>query len=91
MNGMRSGSPEPTAAAMQQQMAGLAGAGMAAASGSQSQLPQALQNLQRILQSQLASVSPIQLQQAIQRQQVRYSPLPEKKNNMKSWLDDTEK
>ena len=78
MNGMRSGSPEPTAAAMQQQLAGLAGAGMAAAGGSQPQLPQALQNLQRILQSQLASVSPIQLQQAIQRQQVRFGLLPEK-------------
>lgn len=39
--------------------------------GTQQQLPQALQNLQRILQSQLANVNPIQLQQALQRQQVR--------------------
>lgn len=34
-------------------------------------LPQALQNLQRILQSQLANVNPLHLQQALQRQQVR--------------------
>lgn len=39
-------------------------------SGQQQQLPQALQHLQRILQSQLASVNPLQLQQALQRQQV---------------------
>ena len=38
----------------------------------QQQLPQALQNLQRILQSQLANVNPLHLQQAIQRQQVIY-------------------
>ena len=33
-------------------------------------LSQALQNLHRILQSQLANVNPLQLQQLIQRQQV---------------------
>ncbi len=37
----------------------------------QQQLPQALQNLQRILQSQLANVNPLQLQQALQQQQVK--------------------
>jgi hypothetical protein len=36
---------------------------------------QALQNLQRILQSQLANVNPLHLQQAIQRQQVQFSLL----------------
>ena len=36
------------------------------------QLPQALQNLQRILQSQLGNVNPMHLQQALQRQQVYY-------------------
>lgn len=35
-------------------------------------LPQALQNLQRLLQSQLANVNPLQLQQALQRQQVSH-------------------
>ncbi len=34
-------------------------------------LPQALHNLQRLLQSQLANVNPLQLQQVLQRQQVR--------------------
>ena len=38
--------------------------------GQQPQLPQqALQNLQRLLQSQLANVNPLQLQQALQRHQ----------------------
>ena len=37
----------------------------------QLQLPQALQNLQRILQSQLGNVNPMHLQRAIQKQQVR--------------------
>ena len=38
--------------------------------GGQNQLPQqALQNLQRLLQSQLANVNPIHLQQALQRHQ----------------------
>ena len=41
---------------------------------------QALQNLQRILQSQLANVNPIHLQQAIQRQQV-----PESLNDVTKW------
>ena len=36
----------------------------------QLQLPQALQNLQRILQSQLGNVSPMHLQRALQKQQV---------------------
>jgi hypothetical protein len=36
----------------------------------QQSLPQALQNLQRLLQTQLANVNPIHLQQALQRQQV---------------------
>ena len=36
----------------------------------QLQLPQALQNLQRILQSQLGNVNPMHLQRAIQKQQV---------------------
>ena len=40
-------------------------------SSSDQQLPQALQNLQRLLQSQLSNVNPLQLQQALQRQQVR--------------------
>jgi hypothetical protein len=35
----------------------------------QQQLPQALQNLHRILQGQLANVNPLQLQQALQRHQ----------------------
>ena len=35
-----------------------------------SSVPQALQNLQRLLQSQLANVNPLHLHQAIQRQQV---------------------
>lgn len=43
--------------------------GATGASASVHQLPQALQNLQRILQSQLANVNPLQLQQALQRQQ----------------------
>ena len=38
----------------------------------QLQLPQALQNLQRILQSQLGNVNPLHLQQALQKQQVYY-------------------
>ena len=38
----------------------------------QLQLPQALQNLQRILQSQLGNVNPMHLQRALQRQQVFY-------------------
>ena len=38
----------------------------------QLQLPQALQNLQRILQSQLGNVNPMNLQRALQRQQVCY-------------------
>ncbi|TRY70197.1 hypothetical protein TCAL_01203, partial [Tigriopus californicus] len=37
--------------------------------GGDGNLPQALQNLQRILQSQLANVNPLHLQQALQRQQ----------------------
>ena len=41
-----------------------------AGSGSGVQIPQALQNLQRLLQSQLANINPLQLQQALQRQQV---------------------
>ena len=36
----------------------------------QLQLPQALQNLQRILQSQLGTVNPMNLQRALQKQQV---------------------
>ena len=57
------------------QLAGLgSAAGVSAPAGAGSnqsvQIPQALQNLQRILQSQLAQVSPAQIQQAIQRQQV---------------------
>ena len=55
MNGNNSPSPENVLQQQQQQ---------------QQQLPQALQNLQRILQSQLANVNPLHLQQAIQRQQV---------------------
>ena len=39
----------------------------------QLQLPQALQNLQRILQSQLGNVNPMHLQRAIPKQQVRIS------------------
>ena len=39
----------------------------------QLQLPQALQNLQRILQSQLGNVNPMHLQRAIQKQQVRFA------------------
>ena len=65
MNG-RTVSPDPGPAAtasLQQHLQAASGSG-------QSQLPQALQNLQRILQSQLANVNPIQLQQALQRQQV---------------------
>ena len=54
MNGNNSPSPENVLQQQQQQQ----------------QLPQALQNLQRILQSQLANVNPLHLQQAIQRQQV---------------------
>ena len=38
----------------------------------QLQLPQALQNLQRILQSQLGNVNPMHLQRALQKQQVRF-------------------
>ena len=57
------------------QLAGLgSAAGVSAPAGAGAnqsvQIPQALQNLQRILQSQLAQVSPAQIQQAIQRQQV---------------------
>ena len=37
----------------------------------QLQLPQALQNLQRILQSQLGNVNPMHLQRALQKQQVK--------------------
>ena len=39
-------------------------------SPSQPQLPQALQNLQRILQSQLGNVNSLHLQRALQKQQV---------------------
>ena len=38
----------------------------------QLQLPQALQNLQRILQSQLGNVNPMHLQRALQKQQVSF-------------------
>jgi hypothetical protein len=41
-----------------------------ASGGAASNLPQALHNLQRLLQSQMANVSPLQLQQVLQRQQV---------------------
>ena len=58
MNGNNSPSPENVLQQQQQQQ-------------QQQQLPQALQNLQRILQSQLANVNPLHLQQAIQRQQVK--------------------
>ena len=40
--------------------------------GNVANLPQALHNLQRLLQSQLANVNPLHLQQAIQRQQVSH-------------------
>ena len=40
----------------------------------QLQLPQALQNLQRILQSQLGNVNPMHLQRALQKQQVIFNP-----------------
>ena len=40
----------------------------------QLQLPQALQNLQRILQSQLGNVNPMHLQRALQKQQVKFKP-----------------
>ena len=45
----------------------------AAGLSNQLQLPQALQNLQRILQSQLGNVNPMHLQRAIQKQQVRFT------------------
>ena len=57
---------------LQQQQEGAGAAAAAAANSPQGpgQLPQqALQNLQRILQSQLANVNPIHLQQALQRHQ----------------------
>lgn len=52
---------------------GLASSANPADPGSPAALPQALQNLQRLLQTQLANVNPLHLQQALQRQQVRLS------------------
>ena len=49
---------------------GIPGSSDSSSSNGGGSMPQALQNLQRLLQSQLANVNPLQLQQAIQRQQV---------------------
>ena len=47
--------------------------GAASAGGVGGGIPAALHNLQRLLQSQLAGMNPLQLQQVLQRQQVRNS------------------
>ncbi len=69
-SGSGSGSASSSSSALQQLMGGGGGDASSSSSSSQQQLPQALQNLQRLLQSQLANVNPLQLQQALQRQQV---------------------
>ena len=63
--GSGGGSPEAAEAALSS-----LSSGAAASSGG---IPAALHNLQRLLQSQLAGMNPLQLQQVLQRQQVRNS------------------
>ena len=71
--GSGGGSPEAAEAAL----SSLASAA-AAPPGTGGGIPAALHNLQRLLQSQLAGMNPLQLQQVLQRQQVRkpYSDVP---------------
>ena len=64
--GSGGGSPEAAEAALSSLASGAASAG-----GGGGGIPAALHNLQRLLQSQLAGMNPLQLQQVLQRQQVR--------------------
>ena len=66
--GSGGGSPEAAEAALSSLASGAASAG-----GGGGGIPAALHNLQRLLQSQLAGMNPLQLQQVLQRQQVRKS------------------
>ena len=70
-----SGGGSPEAAATEAALSSLAAASAGATPPGAGGIPAALHNLQRLLQSQLAGMNPLQLQQVLQRQQVRKTTL----------------
>ena len=74
--GSGGGSPEAATEAALSSLAAAASAGATppGGMGGGGGIPAALHNLQRLLQSQLAGMNPLQLQQVLQRQQVRKPP-----------------